>query len=266
MPGGRVKSQVARATKKLTRPLKEHSLRKAAKRSGSKSASAQPAPASTATNSGGASAKSTARPRRLVDGEKVQIHARRHGAASPAAKKARQSHPALAGAITGAGVKKPKKSLRPKKLLQSRKSSTTKVVAAKAVKTSRPKKSSRSSSNAMSKSAPRAQRRRRQQLTRGDLINAESRLGSKIFGPIPAGHRREFFHDQQNIWIWHEAWTDDEGHDRQMTVRYEVRPSGVYKKLSAGKYVKLEKSELENFRRATHAYLETIKRDLYHRV
>lgn len=102
--------------------------------------------------------------------------------------------------------------------------------------------------------------------TRADLINAESRLGSTIFGPIPSGHRREFFHDQQNIWIWHEAWTDESNHSRQMTVRYEVRPSGVYKKLSAGKYVRLEGGELENFRRATHVYLYMIKQKLYNRV
>ncbi len=99
--------------------------------------------------------------------------------------------------------------------------------------------------------------------SRADLLNAESRLGSLIFGPIPAGHRREFFHDRENIWIWHESWIDTERHRRQMTVRYEVRPSGVYKKLSAGKYFKLEGAELENFRKATRAYLHLIKQHLY---
>ncbi len=117
----------------------------------------------------------------------------------------------------------------------------------------------------LSKSAQKSSRRQRQ-ITRADLINAESKLGSTIFGPVPAGHRREFFHDQQNIWIWHEGWIDENGHARQLTVRYEVRPSGVYKKLSAGKYIKLESAELENFRKATHVYLHTIKRDLYHRA
>lgn len=106
--------------------------------------------------------------------------------------------------------------------------------------------------------------------SRADLINAESRLGSTIFGPVPAGHRREFFHDQENIWIWHEDWSDitpDDGqtHSHQLTVRYEVRTSGVYKKVSAGSYFKLEGEELENFRRATHAYLHVIKTHLYNR-
>lgn len=102
--------------------------------------------------------------------------------------------------------------------------------------------------------------------SRADLINAESRLGSMIFGPIPEGHRREFFHDRENIWIWHESWVDAEQHPRQLTVRYEVRPSGVYKKLSAGKYFKLDGAELDNFLRATRTYLALIKQHLYRTV
>lgn len=99
--------------------------------------------------------------------------------------------------------------------------------------------------------------------SRANLINIESRLGSTIFGPIPEGHRREFFHDQNNVWIWHEDWVDRQQNTHQMTVRYEVRSSGVYKKISTGKYFKLEGDELENFRKATHVYLYMIKRYLY---
>ncbi len=114
------------------------------------------------------------------------------------------------------------------------------------------------------KSATKPKRRLRfRRPSRAELINAESRLGSMIFGPIPEGHRREFFHDRENIWIWHESWTDAERHARQLTVRYEVRPSGVYKKLSAGKYFKLEGAELENFRKATRTYLSLIKQHIY---
>ncbi len=114
---------------------------------------------------------------------------------------------------------------------------------------------------------PKAPRRYRPsvRMTRADLINAESKLGSTIFGPIPAGHRREFFHDQKNIWIWHEDWYDGQHNPHQMTVRYEVRTSGVYKKIATGKYIKLEDEELNNFRKATHAYLYVIKKNLYNR-
>lgn len=99
--------------------------------------------------------------------------------------------------------------------------------------------------------------------SRAQLINAESRLGSQIFGPIPEGHRREFFHDKQNIWIWHEAWTDEDAHARQLTVRYEVRKTGVYKKVSAGAYFKLQDAELDNFRKAANTYLRVVKKWLY---
>lgn len=109
-------------------------------------------------------------------------------------------------------------------------------------------------------------RRRFRRPSRAALINAESRLGSQIFGPIPAGHRREFFHDRDNVWIWHESWTDSSHHHRQITVRYEAHPTGVYKKVSAGKYLPLQGAELENFRKATRAYLQLIKRELYQQV
>ena len=108
-----------------------------------------------------------------------------------------------------------------------------------------------------------AARQMRRRPSRAELINAESKLGSTIFGPVPDGHRREFFHDRENVWIWHEDWLDHERHPRQLTVRYEVRPSGVFKKISAGKYVELKGTELENFRQATKVYLHVIKQKLY---
>lgn len=96
-----------------------------------------------------------------------------------------------------------------------------------------------------------------------DFLNAESQYGRQLFGPIPAGHQREFFHDHDNIWIWHEAWQDHGRQSHALTVRYEVRPSGVYKKVAAGDYVALEAAELNNFRTAAHAYLYLIKQQLY---
>lgn len=113
------------------------------------------------------------------------------------------------------------------------------------------------------KQAPRFFARKKSHPSRSELINAESRLGSQIFGPIPAGHRREFFHDQRNVWIWYEDWIDDDNHFQQMTVRYEVRPTGIYKKIAAGHYVRLKTDEQENFRHAAHIYLRLVKQQLY---
>lgn len=133
------------------------------------------------------------------------------------------------------------------------------IISTPATKT---KKSARLFKQASEKVAV-ATRQLRRRPSRAELINAESKLGSTIFGPVPAGHRREFFHDRENIWIWHEDWLDHEQHTRQLTVRYEVRPSGVYKKISAGKYIQLKGAELENFRQATKVYLHIIKQKLY---
>ena len=100
-------------------------------------------------------------------------------------------------------------------------------------------------------------------LTLDDLINAESELGRTIFGPIPAGHQREFFTSKKNIWIWHESWVDQFGALQQMTIRYEVRPTGVYKKPAGGNYQKIEGVELNNFCEAARNYLNLVKTKLY---
>ena len=100
-------------------------------------------------------------------------------------------------------------------------------------------------------------------LTYDDLVNAESELGRTIFGPIPDGHHREFFKHKGNVWIWYEDFPDKFGKTNNMTIRYEVRPAGVYKKVGDGAYAKIEGEELENFRQAAKKYLELVKTKLY---
>ncbi len=102
----------------------------------------------------------------------------------------------------------------------------------------------------------------RQKLTEEDLINAESRLGATLFGPVPDGHRREFFRFQHNVWIYHESWTK-EGKNFESTITYEVRENGVYKLPLGGQYIKIQGEELENFRKAVREYLKVIKQRLY---
>ena len=96
-----------------------------------------------------------------------------------------------------------------------------------------------------------------------DLINAESELGRTLFGPIPAGRQREFFKSKNNVWIWHENWTDEFGKMQDMTIRYEIRPEGVFKKVANGDYAKIDGTELINFRQAAKKYLELVKTKLY---
>jgi len=87
-----------------------------------------------------------------------------------------------------------------------------------------------------------------------ELINAESALGRTLFGNVEPGHRREFFMHKKNVWIWHEDG---------MTIRYEVRNNGVFKKVDDGVYHKISGVELEHFRAATKAYLSLVKSRIY---
>ena len=100
-------------------------------------------------------------------------------------------------------------------------------------------------------------------LTYDDLINAESEIGRTIFGPVPLGHQREFFESKKNVWIWHENWINQIGVNEGLTIRYEVRPEGVFKKVNSGVYQKIEGAELDNFRNAAKTYLNLVKNKLY---
>lgn len=96
-----------------------------------------------------------------------------------------------------------------------------------------------------------------------DLLSAESELGRTLFGPIPAGHQREFFKHRGNVWIWHENWLDGAGVEQEITIRYEVRPNGVYKKVPGAPYERLVGGELANFRLATRSYFDLVGSKLY---
>lgn len=101
-------------------------------------------------------------------------------------------------------------------------------------------------------------------LAHSNLINAESALGRTIFGPIPAGHQREFFMLKNNSWLWYEGYFDNSGVFHDSTIRYEIRPNGVFKSISGGNYQIVEGRELNNFREAAKSYLKLVKTKLYH--
>ena len=100
-------------------------------------------------------------------------------------------------------------------------------------------------------------------LTYNELLNAESKLGRTLFGPIPDGHHREFFESKKNVWIWHECFMDNLGKTHDITIRYEVRPNGVFKSKNGADYKKIDGTELDNLRKAAAAYLEIVKTKLY---
>lgn len=87
-----------------------------------------------------------------------------------------------------------------------------------------------------------------------DLINAESALGRSIFGRPATGQQREFFLLTNNVWIWYEDG---------ITVRYEVRKDGVFKKVNQGGYQPVSGAELENFSRAVRLYAKLTRHKIY---
>ncbi len=103
-------------------------------------------------------------------------------------------------------------------------------------------------------------------LTERELIQLESNIGSELFGPIPAGNRREFFNLDPNTWIWHEEWVDVEtGKPQSATTRYEVHDNGILKVQEGARYKFIEGEELKNLTVAVQMYHERVMREVYNR-
>ena len=102
-------------------------------------------------------------------------------------------------------------------------------------------------------------------LTERELLTLESEVGAKLFGPVPAGHRREFFCLDEYTWIWHEEWLDASKKLATSTIRYEVSDHGVLKVQEGARYSYLEGEELQNFGIAIRMYYEQVARQVYHR-
>lgn len=91
-----------------------------------------------------------------------------------------------------------------------------------------------------------------------DLIRREAKIGGELFGPIPKGHRREFFCLDEHTWIWYEEWTNNAGQRQSKTTRYDIRPNGIVK-IQEGfpsQYIKSE--EARNLYQAAELYKQRI--------
>lgn len=102
-------------------------------------------------------------------------------------------------------------------------------------------------------------------LSERELLTLESEVGAKLFGPIPAGRRREFFYLENQTWIWHEEWLDANKKLATSTIRYEVNEHGVLKVQEGARYSYLEGEELRNFSVAIRMYYEQVTRQVYRR-
>lgn len=95
------------------------------------------------------------------------------------------------------------------------------------------------------------------------MIRRESIIGGDLFGPIPEGHRREFFCLDETTWVWHEEWIDSSGELRVVTTRYDVRPSGIVKAQDGRGYQAVSQGEAQNLIRAAKLYRQRVLHDVY---
>lgn len=101
-------------------------------------------------------------------------------------------------------------------------------------------------------------------LTERELLQLESEIGSKLFGEVPAGHRREFFCLDEKTWIWYEEWIDPKTKKKtQATTRYEIHDNGILKVQEGARYSFLEGVELDNLVLAIRMYYEQTARGIY---
>lgn len=102
-------------------------------------------------------------------------------------------------------------------------------------------------------------------LTERQLIELEAEIGGTLFGPIPAGHRREFFCLDEKTWVWHEEWIDEKGQKQVTSTRYEIHSNGILKAQNGKIYKFIEGKELTNLTLAMELYYEAVSRGVYHR-
>ncbi len=96
-----------------------------------------------------------------------------------------------------------------------------------------------------------------------DLIHREAKIGGELFGPIPEGHRREFFWLDGQTWIWHEEWADKQtGQSKVVTTRYEARPGGVLKSQN-GHTSYIDSDEATNLYQAIQIYMKRVSAEVY---
>ena len=99
-------------------------------------------------------------------------------------------------------------------------------------------------------------------ITYRDLIQREAKIGGRLFGPIPEGHRREFFCLDERTWVWHEEWLDVTGKLQSITTRFEVHPDRIMK-VQNGEYYKIDRNEALNFFKAARLYIQKVRTQLY---
>lgn len=94
------------------------------------------------------------------------------------------------------------------------------------------------------------------------LIRREAEIGGTLFGPIPKGHRREFFCLDEHTWIWHEEW-QEKGAYQVRTTRYDIRNDNILKAQDGQGYSPVSLEEAQRLFEAAKLYQQKIKSEFY---
>jgi hypothetical protein len=90
------------------------------------------------------------------------------------------------------------------------------------------------------------------------ILRKAAQIGGQVFGPVPAGVRREFFCLDEHTWVWHEEWSDANGLHHVRTTRYDVRPHGIFKAQDGQPYQPVSKEEALRLYHAVDAYAQAV--------
>lgn len=91
-----------------------------------------------------------------------------------------------------------------------------------------------------------------------NMLRDAAKIGGEVFGPVPAGHRREFFCLDEHAWVWHEEWTDANGARQVRTTRYDIRPHGIFKVQDGLPYKHVSDEEAQRLHSAVKEYQRRI--------
>ena len=87
---------------------------------------------------------------------------------------------------------------------------------------------------------------------REKLLDKEASVGREVFSDDAPD--AAFFMMKKNVWLYY---------TKGVTIRYEVRPDGVFKKIGYEGYHPIRGKELDNFRLACKKYLKLVKTKIY---
>jgi len=92
------------------------------------------------------------------------------------------------------------------------------------------------------------------------IIRFESDLNKDIFGPIPKGHKRDFFCLEQNTWIWHEQFKSKDNQKHSIMTKYILRNNGkIIKSHNGSAYKLVQKKESINLLNAIILYTNRVQ-------